>query len=117
MGAMRRIAAAKLSDCGLNDLINDVMLIVSELWTNALVHSGATEITLDLDIRAGFLHVTVVDGMPGDALSKPADGDAESGRGLALVEALVEERGGTWGTSEGGTQTWCNLPVQAEERQ
>ncbi|MET9731994.1 ATP-binding protein [Streptomyces sp. NPDC006458] len=112
---MRKIAAAKLRHCGLDDLIADVMLIVSELWTNALLHSGTTEITLDLKIQAGFLHVTVDDGMPGYPLSKPAEDDAESGRGLILVEAVVAERGGTWGANRDGAETWCTLALPSKK--
>jgi anti-sigma regulatory factor (Ser/Thr protein kinase) len=115
VGALRRIAAARLKSCGLDTLIDEVMLIVSELLTNAVLHSGTKEITLSLSVRDGFLHVTVTDGMPGGATRKHANKDAESGRGLALVEALVAEYGGAWGTSDGGAETWCSLALPAEE--
>jgi anti-sigma regulatory factor (Ser/Thr protein kinase) len=114
VGTMRRITAAKLRYCGLEDLMGAVMLIVSELVTNALLHSGTTEITVILKIEDGFLRITVIDGMPGHATGKPAGDDAESGRGLALVEMLATEFGGTWGTSAGGTETWCTLALPAE---
>jgi anti-sigma regulatory factor (Ser/Thr protein kinase) len=113
---MRRIAAARLRYCGLEALTGDVMLIVSELLTNAVVHSGTGEISLNLAVRDGFLHVTVIDGVPGSARRKDVANNAESGRGLALVEAVAKENGGTWGTSAGGAETWCSLAVPAEER-
>ncbi|MFC9280848.1 ATP-binding protein [Streptomyces collinus] len=113
---MRRIAAAKLKFCGLDDLVGDVMVIVSELWTNALLHSGTTEITLTLEIRDGYLRVTVDDGVPGFPVPKLDKAeDAESGRGLVLVEHLVQEHGGTWGASKGGAETWCTLALPAEK--
>lgn len=115
VGVLRRVAAARLRFCGLEALIDDVMLVVSELLTNALLHSGGTEIVLRLRVEDGFLRVIVVDGMPGCAVPKAAEADAESGRGLALVEAVAGENGGAWGTSEDGFETWCSLRVPGEE--
>ncbi|MFF4250511.1 ATP-binding protein [Streptomyces sp. NPDC001663] len=111
VGMMRRIAAARLRYCGLDSLIDEVTVIVSELLTNAVLHSGTTEVALSLSVRNGFLRVTVTDGMPGAATRKDVDENAESGRGLALLEALVAEHGGTWGTSDDGTKTWCDLTI------
>lgn len=116
VGIMRRIAAARLRHRGLEALLDDVMLILSELLTNALLHSGAKEIRLNIAVRDGFLHMAVTDGMPGSATRTYVNDKAESGRGLALVEALVKENGGDWGTSDGGAQTWCTLAVPAKER-
>ncbi|MFJ9752608.1 ATP-binding protein [Streptomyces chartreusis] len=42
---------------------------------------------------------------------KPANDDAQSGRGLAIVEGLVQENGGSWGVSDDGTTVWCLLPA------
>ncbi|EFL29513.1 conserved hypothetical protein [Streptomyces viridochromogenes DSM 40736] len=116
VGTLRRITAARLRHCGLQALIEDVGTIVSELLTNALLHSGATKITLHLGVRDGFLRVAVIDGMSGHATLKHADDDNTSRRGLAFVEALAKEHHGTWGTSDDGTLTWCNLAVPTEER-
>ncbi|MEV7683103.1 ATP-binding protein [Streptomyces sp. NPDC088341] len=111
VGVIRRIAAAKLKYCGLEALTDMVMLLVSELVTNAIVHSGTTEICLRLVVRDGFLRIAVIDGMPGRATPRHADDNALSGRGLVLVESLVEEAGGSWGTSDGGAETWCRIPL------
>ncbi|MER5582321.1 ATP-binding protein [Streptomyces asoensis] len=111
VGAMRRIAATRLKYYGLDMLIGEVMIIVSELVTNAVLHSGTRQIILSLRLKHGVLHIAVADGMPGCAHRKDVDGDAESGRGLALVEALVLENGGRWGTSSDGSETWCSLVV------
>lgn len=111
---MRRITAARLRHCGLEPLIDEVAIIVSELLTNAVLHSGTTEIALSLSIRNGHLRVTVSDGMQGGATRKDVDENAESGRGLILVEAFVAERGGAWGTSDDGATTWCDLSIPEE---
>lgn len=115
VGGMRRIAAARLRCCGLDTLIDEVMLIVSELLTNAVLHSGTRQITLSLRLEHGVLHIAVTDGMPGRARRRDIDGEAESGRGLALVDALVQENGGRWGTSDNGSETWCSLVVLPEQ--
>lgn len=117
VGVLRRIAAARLKYRGLDALVGDVLLITSELLTNALLHSGTTEITLNLAVRDGCLRITVVDGIPGRAERRDADDEAETGRGLSLVEVLSEQNGGTWGTSEDGAATWCSLRVPAAQRQ
>jgi anti-sigma regulatory factor (Ser/Thr protein kinase) len=116
VGVLRRIAAARLKHRGLDALVGDVLLITSELLTNALLHSGTTEITLNLAVRDGCLRITVVDGMPGRAERRNADDEAETGRGLSLVEVLSKQNGGSWGTSEDGAATWCSLRVTAAQR-
>ncbi|MGW8954748.1 ATP-binding protein [Streptomyces sp. NPDC055709] len=116
MSAMRRIAAARLRYCGLEALTDDVMLIVSELLTNAILHSRTTEIGLRMTVRDGFLCITVADGMPIRPEPRHVDENAESGRGLALVAALAKENGGDWGTSDEGRETWCSLSLAGAQR-
>jgi anti-sigma regulatory factor (Ser/Thr protein kinase) len=115
VGIMRRIAAARLKHWRLEVLHDEVMLIVSELLTNALRHSGTTQITLTITVEEDDLHIAVGDGMPGCAGPKQTDADAESGRGLALVEYIVQENGGTWGARDAGATTWCRLKVPTAE--
>ncbi|OQR63522.1 hypothetical protein B6E66_13485 [Streptomyces maremycinicus] len=115
VGAMRRIAAAKLTHCGLEMLIDEVMVIVSELLTNAVLHSGTRQIALSLRVERGVLLIVVADGMPGHARRKEVEDDTESGRGLALVEALARENGGSWGTSNAGAETWCRLVLPRKQ--
>lgn len=114
VGAMRRIAAARLRYCGLDALRDDVCLIVSELLTNAILHSGAVTVSLVMAVRDGALYLSVEDGMRG---SVPApsryDLDAESGRGLALVGSVVQENGGSWGAEAGAV--WCRLALPVGE--
>ncbi|WP_217561556.1 ATP-binding protein [Streptomyces sp. GbtcB6] len=117
VGIMRRIAAAQLRFHGLDVLIDAVQLVVSELVTNAVRHSGAAEGRVILTTREGCLHIVVVDGVPGEASLKPAGATAESGRGLHLVDAIAMEHGGAWGTRAAGAETWCRLEVPTMEGQ
>ncbi|MGW2621082.1 ATP-binding protein [Streptomyces sp. NPDC001500] len=111
VGSMRQIAAARLRSCGLEAMTADVLLVVSELLTNALLHSGTTEISLKLTAQGGFLHISVRDGVPSVIAPVPASRQAESGRGLTLVAALAREDGGTCGTSNDGAVAWCTLAI------
>ncbi|MFC8094680.1 ATP-binding protein [Streptomyces sp. NPDC057301] len=86
---MRRIAAVRLRRCGFEALMDVAMLIVTELLTNALLHSGSTEISLRISVEDGCLRIAVRDGMPVSAEPRAATDTAESGRGLMIVEALA----------------------------
>lgn len=117
VGAMRRIAMARLQYRGLDALQDDVGFIVSELVTNAILHSGTTTVSLTMAVQDGDLYLSVADGIPGVPSPVQAAGtDAESGRGLALVDALVKENGGTWGTNDIGAMTWCRLVIPSGDQ-
>lgn len=83
------------------------LLVVSELVTNALVHTGGP-VRLDLTLIGRRLRVAVTDASPRTPV-KPADPgwEATGGRGIILVEAMSD----TWGTVpvSGGKQVWSEL--------
>jgi anti-sigma regulatory factor (Ser/Thr protein kinase) len=90
-----------------------VMLLISELVTNAIVHtrSGVPGGTLTLALCPGaagvLIQVCDAGGPSEPCLSAiPADG-AENGYGLLLVDALAD----SWGTltSPEGRVTWCRV--------
>ncbi|GAB2451585.1 hypothetical protein GCM10027073_20600 [Streptomyces chlorus] len=110
VGMARRLTAARLRYCGLEPLVDDATLIVSELVTNAIQHGDGAQITFTMTVRDGFLHLAVHDEMPGRPVARRADDTAERGRGLFLVNCLASAHGGTWGTSGDGT-TWCKLAL------
>lgn len=107
----RRVTAARLRYCGLESLIDDATLIVSELVTNAIQHSGGAQVTFTMTVRGGFLRIAVHAETTGRPAVRSADRDAERGRGLFLVQCFATDHGGTWGTSDDGDITWCNLAV------
>ncbi|MFC9431476.1 ATP-binding protein [Streptomyces sp. NPDC056987] len=70
---------------------SDVLMVVSELVANALIHACGP-IRAHLDHRAdGSLQVAVDDGGP--SLTTSAPDPEEHGRGLVLVAALADEFG------------------------
>lgn len=107
----RRLTAARLRFCGLEPLVDDATLIVSELVTNAIQHGDGTRVTFTMAVRDGFLYLVLTAETPGRPVVRHADHDAECGRGLFLVDHLATAHGGTWGTSDDGTTTWCSLAV------
>ncbi|MER6062424.1 ATP-binding protein [Streptomyces sp. NPDC001792] len=100
------------------DVLADARLIGSELATNAFV-SGSPPLVLCVDRRSlatGDLEVeiTLTDG----GCSRPAppsppapNEQAESGRGLVIVDALADAWSLTTGTN--GSRAWCRLTCGA----
>lgn len=92
------------------DVVDTAMLCVSELVTNAIIHSVAgCEVRLLLDrhtltirVRDGGTDIPVSDNPTGDPL-------ASYGRGLQLVEMVTSR----WGSQldELGTTVWCELDL------
>ncbi|MFJ4202397.1 ATP-binding protein [Streptomyces sviceus] len=94
------------------DLVDTAVLLVSELATNALLHS-ASRFTLTLSAAHGVLRCEVADS--GHRAPQVLDaGVAESGRGLFLVEALALR----WGCHQGGTgkTVWFELGIRGTDR-
>ncbi|MFG2440999.1 ATP-binding protein [Streptomyces sp. NPDC048508] len=113
--AMRRVTQENLVSNGLGCVADDATLVVSELITNAVQHSGGEWIGLIVELRNGVLHIRVHDGVAtprSTNLRKPNDDD-EDGRGLALVRHIALSRQGAWGVSDGGATTWCELTLDA----
>jgi anti-sigma regulatory factor (Ser/Thr protein kinase) len=91
-----------------------LQLIVSELVTNSIVHSGsgrreAGTVTLALAGNSGRVRVAVTDeGGPTLPRLREADSCAESGRGLYMVDALAAAWDCTRDSS-GATTTWAEV--------
>lgn len=93
--------------------IGEVVLMVDELVTNAVVHgTGPIRLTLRLDGRR--LHAEVADADP-SAPARPAEPPvldwAEAGRGLLLVAALAAEHGTRPGPA--GKTVWFTRRLNA----
>ncbi|MEV6163139.1 ATP-binding protein [Streptomyces sp. NPDC052052] len=93
---------------------SDLLLCVSELLTNVIVHLGeGTPVTLRVSgTCSGRIRVELSDPEPRawPALRTATAGD-ESGRGLLLVDALALR----WGVEPGpyGKTVWCELRAPA----
>ena len=92
-----------------------LMLLVSELVTNAVVHPDAAPgdpVRLQIRIRSGRARIEVRDGGHGFTARPSADVDplVIGGQGLVIVAALSD----TWGVDRnpgGGCTVWCEVLV------
>ncbi|MBA2954814.1 SpoIIE family protein phosphatase [Nocardioides sp. MAH-18] len=105
----RRAVRLQLAAWGVpEELAEDLVLVTSELVTNAFVHARPP-----IDLRIRRTHHEVVLEVHDRALLRPRrrrpDDDDEHGRGLNIVEALTTD----WGTrsSESGKTVWCTVRV------
>jgi DNA-binding NarL/FixJ family response regulator len=103
----RAFARSTLQQWADADTVDTVELLLSELVTNAVVHANSSP-DVALRLLPDRLHVAVTDRMQLDLDRPPADDDAESGRGLSLVEALAS----SWGTVpvDDGKIVWFDVP-------
>jgi PAS domain S-box-containing protein len=102
----RRMIGECLREAGREDLVETAELLVSEIVTNALVHAG-TPIDVAFSFLDGGLRVEVGDGSPHAPTRRGYGPNAGTGRGLMLLEAMVDE----WGVvAEGpGKTVWFQL--------
>ncbi|MFD7027534.1 ATP-binding protein [Streptomyces sp. NPDC059917] len=100
--------------------IADVLLLaVSELTGNVVLHAAATRrMRVGVTLRAGWLHLEVTDGAP--VRPRPplprteADPDAETGRGLLIIQLMAAEVGGelTFAAGEFGHRVKVRVPAR-----
>ncbi|MEP6463474.1 MAG: ATP-binding protein [Frankiaceae bacterium] len=88
------------------DLSSDAELVVSELVTNALRH-GPPPVYLDISFDGDRVRISVADSSLAEPHPLIAGTWAESGRGLALLEAMAA----AWGieVQPPGKWVWCEL--------
>lgn len=107
--AGRQLARDVVIEWGLERLVDDVQLGVSELLSNAVRHAG-TDVVLTL-LCSDRLIVEVLDNDPDLPHPVIPDGDlrATSGRGLRIVSAISSD----WGVraAAGGKTVWFALAL------
>ncbi len=91
------------------DLVETAELLVSEIVTNALVHAG-TPIEVAFSFVDGGLRVEVTDGSPHSPARRGYGPNAGTGRGLMLLEEMVDE----WGVvpDDPGKTVWFQIASQ-----
>ncbi|MFF8841335.1 ATP-binding protein [Streptomyces sp. NPDC015127] len=107
----RRLVSERLGRWGIDgDTLDTALLIVSELVTNAVVHTDGHLVSCQLLLADGRLRVTVQDQGSAPTGPRVCHGlEEERGRGLLLVESLST----AWGTYDrehsAGRAVWAEL--------
>ena len=114
VGRARRWARSRLAGSGIGAdeaLAETLILLVSELVTNAVVHTGCPAVLrLSLPCTAAeqaTVRLEVADASGRAPVPRCVDGEATGGRGLALVDGLADRWG--WSAEGAGKRIWCEL--------
>ncbi|WP_449470943.1 ATP-binding protein [Streptomyces tanashiensis] len=109
LAALRRIVRLHLKAWGLPRQVGAAQLCVSELVANVIRHVGSgTPTSLRLSMSGTYLRIEVRDP---DCRALPtlvaAGPDSETGRGVAVVDAIADR----WGVLLGSDRkvTWCEI--------
>ncbi|MFZ3559082.1 MULTISPECIES: ATP-binding protein [unclassified Streptomyces] len=116
VGRARRWARSRLAGSGIEadeSLAETLILIVSELVTNAVVHTGhpaVLRLALPSGVPAaclGTVRVEVADTCERPPTPRHAAGEETNGRGLELVDGLADRWG--WSPEGTGKAIWCEI--------
>jgi PAS domain S-box-containing protein len=113
VGEARRVLRQAVADAEVGDgaWVDDALIAISEIVTNALVHAG-TPIGLTIRVDEAGVRVEVADGSPHPPRPRGYAVTAGTGRGLNLVEELVR----AWGSDpdDPGKVVWFELGTTPE---
>ncbi|MEU2422432.1 ATP-binding protein [Streptomyces sp. NPDC007851] len=106
----RRLVTAQLGEWGADELTDTAELLVSELVTNALRHTRGA-LRLNLQLRHSRLLCEVEDTETASPVRGAADADAESGRGIEILDLLAD----SWGSVRTATGKTMWFELRAED--
>jgi anti-sigma regulatory factor (Ser/Thr protein kinase) len=103
------------------EVLDGLLLIVSELVTNAVRHAALLSPVLAVEVAVGaeWIRVSVEDNHPYRPTALIADTGRTGGRGLLLVRETAREFGGACEvehTAAGGKIIWAALPLRPAGR-
>jgi anti-sigma regulatory factor (Ser/Thr protein kinase) len=109
----RSLVAETLQAWDRADLIDDAVLVVSELTTNAVMHADS-DVTVGLSRHADVVRLEVGDASAAVPEPRGPDSTALGGRGLVLVDRVA----GEWGHRlvVGGKLVWAELDADVTGR-
>ncbi|MEU8586770.1 ATP-binding protein [Streptomyces sp. NPDC048664] len=104
---IRRVVRSLLAEWGMGDVVDAAELAVTELVANVVRHVPDRRCTVLVVRRRTGVRVEVADGSPGlpvVVLQQPED--SEGGRGLLLLDAIVDKWGVDFGGPGNGKAVW-----------
>jgi serine/threonine-protein kinase RsbW len=104
----RRLVAEALADWGLHHLLDETVVVMTELVSNAVDHATGEGMRVTVRLFSDRrVQVAVLDRDPTRPRPRSSSSDAERGRGLLLVAALSDR----WGVDmlAGGKRVWAEL--------
>jgi anti-sigma regulatory factor (Ser/Thr protein kinase) len=112
----RQLTRARLAGWAVcEDTCDTAALVVSELVTNAIVHTAGKHVVCELHDDADLVRIAVRDEgcAPGEPRPVPQRPEEEHGRGLLLVAALCR----AWGAQDAGPGllVWAELARNADQ--
>ncbi|UED85407.1 ATP-binding protein [Streptomyces profundus] len=108
--AARRIVREALAAWLVESLADDGALLVTELVSNAVRHTGSRSLRVTVTrLDPTSVRISVVDKSPDLPIRVSANDDSVRGRGLALIEAITTR----WGADplRWGKRVWGELTV------
>ncbi|MFC9620744.1 ATP-binding protein [Streptomyces sp. NPDC056930] len=102
-----------------DDIAEGLLLIVSELVTNAVKHAAllSPELAVEVAVGTEWVRVSVEDNHPYRPTALETDYAQTGGRGLLLVREITREAGGACDvehTAGGGKIIWAALPLRLQ---
>lgn len=102
----RRLVRKRLDHIVAPCTLDDVLLIVSELVTNAVLHGGHGDVEMQIAFDGCSVTGSVCDEGPGFERRAPAPRAGRiGGRGLALVEQVADG----WGVDDEAAHVWFQI--------
>lgn len=106
-GEARNLVRSTLDGWTDSDRIDDIVLCVSELVTNAVVHA-ASRPRVVVQVRPAVIHVEVSDASGTLPVPRDADPNDTSGRGMSILTGF-SDRWGSLRRSGGGKTVWFDV--------
>lgn len=109
VAAARRFVAEQMKEWKVEQLLDDALMVSSELVTNAVTHARSS-FRIRLSLNLARLRIDVLDGGTGTPEPQPPSETEEHGRGLYIVDAVTT----AWGLEElpgEGKLVWAELAL------
>lgn len=102
----RRHVRRLLLAWGLDDLVDPVLLLTSEVVTNALLHSGTT-LSVTVRREGAGVRVGVADGSAVPPVQRRHSSTASTGRGVQLLSSVADDW--AWEATATGKVVWFRV--------